>query len=317
MSRLPPRWLLRSLSMVALLAATAPTALAADALRVVEDASTVSVLDGQRLVFRYRYGDVPMKPYADFMASPGGVQILRDSPSDHKHHHGLMFALAADAIDFWSEKPQCGKQVSDTPPTLLDVPTSNGGRRAGFLQNLNWVGPGASGPAVVEQRAVAVIDAADLGATLVDWSSRLTPPEGKSSVPLSGAHFFGLGMRFVTSMDKDGRFFNAEDKDGPIVRGDERVTPVKWCAYTAKADGHPVTVALFDAATNARHPATIFTMYTPFAYLAATLNLWKEPMTLEADKPLDLHYGVALWDGAVDHATVEKLYQRWATADWK
>ena len=27
--------------------------------------------------------------------------------------------------------------------------------------------------------------------------------------------------------------------------------------------------------------------------------------------PLNLCYGVALWDGEVDKATVEKLYQRW------
>ena len=112
-------------------------------------------------------------------------------------------------------------------------------------------------------------------------------------------------------MDTGGRFFNADGKTGEVISGDQRLTPTKWCAYTAKADGKPVTVAIFDHPANLRYPAKFFTMTQPFAYLSATLNAAKEPITVKADKPLDLCYGVALWDGQVDRATVEKLYQRW------
>jgi Methane oxygenase PmoA len=118
-------------------------------------------------------------------------------------------------------------------------------------------------------------------------------------------------MRFIESMDSGGRFFNADDKLGEIVRGDERLTAVKWCAYTAKADGKPVTVAVFDHPENFRYPARMFTMTQHFAYLSATRNEWKEPITVKAGKPLDLRFGVAVWDGEVDKKTVEKLYQRW------
>ena len=77
---------------------------------------------------------------------------------------------------------------------------------------------------------------------------------------LSGIHYYGLGMRFLTSMDNGGRFFNADDKPGDVIGGDQRLTPTKWCAYTAKADGKPVTVAIFDHPANLRHPAKLFTM---------------------------------------------------------
>jgi hypothetical protein len=49
-----------------------------------------------------------------------------------------------------------------------------------------------------------------------------------------------------------------------------------------------------------------------FAYLAATLNLWKEPMTLTADKPLDLCYGIVLWDGQIDKEAIQKAYDAWS-----
>jgi hypothetical protein len=179
--------------------------------------------------------------------------------------------------------------------------------------------PASDKPLLHEDREVYVVNdlgALDadrhdaLGATLVEWRSTLESPPGKESIVLTGDHYFGLGMRFVQSMD-GGRFFNADDKPGEVVRGDERLTPVNWCAYTAKADGKPVTVAIFDHPNNPRYPATMFTMSKPFAYLSATRNEWKQPLKIEAAKPLTLQYAVAAWDGAVDKATVEKLYQRW------
>jgi len=147
----------------------------------------------------------------------------------------------------------------------------------------------------------------DFGATLVEWHSRLQTPPGKDTAVLTGGHYFGLGMRFLESMD-GGRFFNADDKQGEIVRGDERLTPVKWCAYTAKADGKPVTVAVFDHPDNLRHPAKIFTMTKPFAYLSATRNEWKEPIKVAAGKPLKFPLRRGRLGREVDKATVEKLY---------
>ncbi len=279
-------------------------------LRIAQDDSTVSVFDGDRLVLRYRYAGVPMKPYADQLFSPNGVQVLRDSPHDHKHHHGLMFALAVDGVNFWEEHvankgKEMHKGLSDVKATVHD-----GASRAGFVQKLDWVGPDSDKPLLIERREIDVLKAKDLGATLVEWRSSLRTPPGKKSITLTGSYYFGLGLRFVESMG-GGRFFNADDKPGRVVGGDRRLTPVKWCVYSAKADGKPVTVAVFDHTANLRHPAETYTMTKPFTYLSATLNLSKEPLVVKAGQPLELRYGVALWDGEADKATVEKLYQRW------
>ena len=52
-------------------------------------------------------------------------------------------------------------------------------------------------------------------------------------------------------------------------------------------------------------------MLDPFAYLSATLNLYKEPLEIVAGKPLELTYGVAVWDGEVSRERVEAMYDRW------
>ena len=283
----------------------------AAAMRIARDDASVTVSVGGKPVLVYRFGGVPMKPYVKELSTPAGVQVLRDSPHDHKHHHALMFAIGIDGVDFWSEHPKCGRQLNGFPRGLKST-VENGSARTEFTETLDWTAPGAEKPLAAERRTICVQRLTGTPATLLTSQTRLEPAEGRKSIKLGGSHYFGLGMRFVESMDKVGRFFCADNKEGTVVRGQERVTPTRWCAYTAPADGKPVTVAMFDDPKNPRYPAWFFTMPAHFAYISATLNLWKEPMTVEAGKPLVLRYGVALWDGVVKPADVEKLYKRWA-----
>jgi hypothetical protein len=234
------------------------------------------------------------------------VQVLRDSVKDHKHHHGLMFAVTAGGVNFWEEVKASGREVPQGDPKMRAA-TIDGVSRAGFTQSLDWLGPGDR-KLLEERRTVAALSGPAIQATLLTWHSRLHAPAGET-VALSGSHYFGLGVRFVESMDEAGRFFNSDGNEGVIVRGSERVTPARWCAYTSKVGDKAVTIAIFDHPSNLRR-AHFFTM-RPFAYLSATLNLWKEPMELAPGSDLDLRYGVALWDGEIRPDQVEKLYGQW------
>jgi hypothetical protein len=271
-------------------------------LRVQVDSSEITTLIGERLVLRYRYSDVPFKPYVRELFTPGGVNVLRDAPHDHLHHHGLMFALAADGVTFWAETPDAGKQLPHTN-TAVDVR----GDAAGFSALLPWVID--SRVILREHRQIDVLRPPDGDAvTLLTWRSQLIPD---GDVTLSGNHYFGLGMRFVASMDRVGKFCNATGQPGEVFRGDERLVRARWCVYTAAVDGKPVTVAMFDDSQNPRYPATWFTMREPFAYLSATMSLHTEPMTLVKGQTLDLRYGVAVWEGRVDNARIEKTCEYW------
>jgi hypothetical protein len=274
-----------------------------------QDDKTILVKSGERQILEYRCRESPNKPYVRQLFTPGGVQVLRDSPSDHKHHHALMFAVEADKIDFWGEQPNAGIEKSLAVESLKSNVRAGIGR-AGFLQRLNWIDPQTGKPLLQEVRRIETFAAPELEAALLSWHTALEPAAGKGTVTLDGHHYYGLGMRFVTSMDEEGEFLYSDKKDSESVRGSEKLTPARWCAYRSKAEGKPVTVAMFDSPKNPRHPNKFFTM-RPFAYMSATLNLWKEPMTLKAGEPLDLTYGVAVWDGHVEPAEIEKTYQWW------
>ena len=266
---------------------------------------------GDREVLEYRCLESPNKPYVRRLFTPSGVQILRDSPDDHKHHHALMFALSADKVDFWSEKKNNGIEKSLAVESLKSS-VRDGIAQAEFSQKLDWVDPQTDKSLLQELRRIEMFSAVELKATLLTWHATLEPAKGKETVTLDGSYYFGLGMRFVTSMDEEGEFATSDNKEGESIsiRRGEKLTPARWCAYRSKAEGKPVTAAIFDSPGNPRHPNKFFTM-RPFAYLAATLNLWKEPLTLKAGEPLVLTYGVAVWDGHIDSAEIENMYRRW------
>jgi hypothetical protein len=276
----------------------------ARAFEVAQDASNLTFSAGSLPVLSYRHSGYPFKPYVAQLCTPAGVAVLRDSPSDHKHHHGLMFAVEAAGVDFWGEFPgrACGQQRQQKLESSA----------TGLTQTLDWAG--TNGVSILhEERRIKLHAEPGLPATLVTWQTTLAAAPGQPTVTLGGHHYYGLGARFVNSLDKVAKFQNAAGAAGEIVRGDERLTAARWCAVTGPVDGKPITCALFDHPANPRHPNRMFTMAQPFAYLSATLNLWKAPFALKAGQPLRLCYGIALCDGAPAAAEIEKLYQLWLT----
>jgi len=256
---------------------------------------------------------VPFKPYVQQLFTPSGINILRDAPADHLHHHALMFAVAVGGVNFWEEQQSPGRQVHRhfTETRIgkhVDVPI------ACFTEQLNWLNPSSQELLLKESRIIEVCPLNDPKATLLNWQSTLAVPSGKESVTLTGSHYFGLGMRFLESMDAGGKFLNAAGKDGEVVRGDERLVRARWCVYTAEANGKPVMVATFGHPDNLRHPTLWFTMTKPFAYLSATMNLHRESLTVTSDKPLVLRYAVVLWDNRVENEQIENVYNWWVNS---
>ncbi|MCH7558444.1 MAG: PmoA family protein [Planctomycetes bacterium] len=304
----------KSITIILLLAvvflAVSDTTFAENAMRITTEENIISVHTGDSVLLRYHYRDVPFKPCVQQLFSPRGVNVLRDAPADHLHHHALMFAVAVDGVNFWEEQRSPGRQMHRCfTDTRIDK--HNGVPIAGFTEQLDWVNPRNEELLLKECRTIAVCPMNDFKATLLDWQSSFAVPSGKESATLSGSHYFGLGMRFLKSMDTGGQFRNAEGKSGDVVRGNERLVQARWCAYTAEANGKVVTVAMFGHPDNLRHPTPWFTMTKPFAYLSATLNLHKEPLAITSDKPLVLRYAVVVWDNRVENERIEQVYNWW------
>ena len=281
-------------------------------MRIATEDNMLSVRAGEEVLVIYHIDATASKPYVLELCTPSGENVLRDAPRDHVHHHGLMFAVSVEGTSFWVEREDSGRQIHRG---FIDTKiTEQGGRScASFIERVSWLGP-AGTELLREVRTIEVSVMKDRAVTFLVWQSRLEPPAGKDSVTLGGAHYYGLGMRFVEWMDGIGQSRNADDKAGKIFRGTEKLLRSKWCAYSAELDATPVTVAMFDHPENPRTPATWFVMSKPFAYLSATMALHDEPLNVTRDNPLVLRYAVALWDEHVETETINELYNCWSTS---
>lgn len=260
---------------------------------------SIPAITGSQEVVRFIASPEKHKPYVGLLTTPSGTNILRDNVADHLHHHGLMLAFNVEGTNFWEETPGCGIQR---------VVSSRSAQRS-VSQTIAWTEPTTGRVLLEERRSIAVLRSPDRRATLLGWESRLSAPGSAGSARVTGAHYHGLGMRFVEEMD-GGEFENAAADPGVVVRGEERLMAGRWCAYRAAVNGRDVTVAAFDHPENIRS-ATWFTMARPFGYLSATLRAQETPLTIEAGRPLVLRYAVAAWDGHATSEEIQRLYMGW------
>ncbi len=273
-------------------------------LTMLRDQEHVAIKQGQQLLLRYRYHGSSHKPYVKELSAPGLGNILRDAPADHLHHHGLMFAVRVNGVNFWEETPASGKEVHKT--LRLAISKNTGTEAAVLQEQLDW--QDKDGKSLLHEERVVTVYAERPGRPrLFTWQSSFTPSSGP--VPLSGTVYHGLAMLFLQVMDAGGEFRNSHDAAGVDATKGKQAS---WCAYTAEPTaGKPVTIAMFDSPANPRHPSRWYTMNKPFAYLSATLGLDKEPCKLDQGQRLTLTYGVAVFPGEVAKEVIEPVYKVW------
>lgn len=259
-----------------------------------------------RTLMRYRKAVGVPKAYVAELAPPSGRNVLRDSPADHKHHHGLMFAVGVDGVDYWAEFDDSGRQV-EAGDFQASAAADADAATATLAHTLNWVTPDGR-QQLIERRRVQVRYSEQIPqAVLLLWRSELRPAAGAESVQLWGREYFGLGIRFLAALDGGNDFRNSAGGRG--VENTDKAS-AEWCAYTAELDGKPVTIAVYDLPGNPRAPAKWFTMTQGFTYISATLGLAEEPLTVTAQQaPLLLQYGVVAFDGAASEAEIQAAHE--------
>lgn len=248
----------------------------------------------------YQFSPTQFKPYVRELYTVTGENLLRDSPSDHLHHHALMYAIKVNGINFWEEAPGAGVQrvVRTVPPRVTETSRSAAG--VVLKQQIAWVAsedaflPVTNLPALLlEQRTLTLwVDEAQQE-TCLEWHSQFKVGTKTNKVSLTGANYHGLGMRFPARLDPVASHLTAA---GEIDLSDNRqdVSAYPWAAVRFES-ATPATLAVFGAEENARGAPVFFSMRTPFAYLSATQGLDKEPLEYTSGDEFSLRYMVAAW----------------------
>jgi hypothetical protein len=271
-------------------------------------------------VLTYNFAPTQYKPYVSELYTPGGLNVLRDAPVDHHHHHGLMYGIKVNGINFWEEISGSGVQrVLETVTTSLKTNRLPG---AVIRQKLAWL-PAADAflpasktqPLLIEHRTLTVTVDPERGETALLWHAVFDVPGRTNEVILSGSSYHGLGMRFPAEFDPVAIHLSpGGNPDFTTERHVVDTHPWQAVLYPAGASsGKSATVAIFGSSSNTRGQPAFFSMRAPFSYLSATQALDKEPLVYRSGDRFELSYLIVANSGLLTIQQLRDLARRTST----
>lgn len=276
------------------------------------DRGTLEISYKGRKLLVYAYGTNQFKPYVRELYTLRGENVLRDAPPDHLHHHGLMYACYVNGINFWEERVSPGIErhmglvrhaVDDTGDKNLPA--------VSFTERIHWLAPtNTTDPLLVEQRTLRLAVDEKTGEVALRWSSEFNVGPGVGKVVIRGPNYNGLGMRLPESFNHVAKFQNAANE--PYVsKNSQNAIAARWTSVVGQMEGRELMLAMFGRPENARGDGFFFTMLDPFAYLAATQGLEKQPLEYGAGDHFNLSYLLTVYGEQKSPEFIAQRYDQW------
>jgi hypothetical protein len=272
---------------------------------------------GRRLLV-YAFATSQFKPYVRELYTLDGVNVLRDAPADHLHHHALMYAIKANDLNFWEEPKGAGHQKPLNQLTRDVKKDARGRTEASFSQTIHWITEDQAALAdttpvalLIEQRTITVSVDEPSQEVALHWLSDFEVGSGTPRVVLTGAPYHGLGLRFPAEFDRVAQRLNSENL-AYAEGGRDQVMPGKWAATAHTVGGRLYTIAMFQHPANAGKPR-FFSMVNPFTYMSATQGLDETPLEYKSGERFRVQHLVTVSPGRKTNESLDRRYQRWAT----
>jgi hypothetical protein len=268
-------------------------------------------------ILLYAYATNQFKPYVKSLYTLSGQNVLRDAPADHLHHHGLMYAIRINGINFWEEVGDPGHELASKILSQSRSTNAAGLPQASFTQLIHWVSHANSKTSdpyaralLTETRTITVTINEPRDEVAVDWKADFRV--GAAPAKLTGSFYNGLGLRLPQSFDNVSYHQNSEDLPYSVEQ-ERDVTAAHWSAVTGITENKAATIALFETPTN-KGETRFYTMLKPFAYLSVTQNLDQKPLEYRAHDKFTIRYLLTLSTGSRDAAFLNARYLEWLRA---
>ncbi len=188
---------------------------------------------GRKLLV-YAFATNQFKPYVRELYTLRGENVTRDAPPDHLHHHGLMYAVWVNGINFWEEKGAPGVEKHIEMPLQFAMLDPKGVPTAQFTEIIHWLAPTnrtatdtLAAALLIEQRTITVTVDEKNQEVALRWDSQFEVGPNAGKVTLSGPNYDGLGVRLPESFNHVARFQNSAGLryNGPHT---QNVIPARW-----------------------------------------------------------------------------------------
>lgn len=275
-----------------------------------------------RKVLDYAFATNQFKPYVRELRTLDGVDLLRDAPSDHLHHHGLMYAIRINGVNFWEEvgKPGHERHAGFLSQGVRSEP--GGAQAASFTELIHWVpepdavGPVSDAVAFLIERRTLTLRADEARRELsLEWRGEFEVGGRTNLVRIHGSEYNGLGFRAPEPWDRLAVHIHS-GKVPYSKHGNPEAVPARWGAVSHAWDGHMGQIAMGAAAGMDGTPH-VFAMTQPFTYLALTQGLDKAPLEYRAGDRFVVSYLVLINSQPRAIEDLEARYQAWSKAGTK
>jgi hypothetical protein len=271
---------------------------------------------GQKLLV-YAFATNQFKPYVKEIYNLRGENVTRDSPPDHLHHHGLMYAVYVNGINFWEERGAPGVERHIGMAKQAMGIDADGMPNAYFHEIIHWLAPTNLSPPdtkaaalLIEVRTVTVTVDEKSQEVALRWDSKFEVGSNAGKVTLSGPNYDGLGMRLPESFNHVAKFQNAASQ--PYTGNNtQNVIPARWTSVAGQMDGRAVMLVMFGRTDNERGDGNFFTMLDPFAYLSVTQGLDKKPLEYSAGDKFSLSYLLTVYSEEKSPEFIKQRCERW------
>jgi len=276
-------------------------------------------IDGQPFTDFY-FGARTTKPFLHPLRTAGGKIVTRVWPmeekegeaKDHVHHQGLWFTHGdVNGTDFWANDPS-QKSPKKGLVVLEKLGRISSGRKSGSI-SATFLWKDSAGKALLRESRTMTFHS-DPKLRIVDFDVTFTGIEtAKFGDTKEG--FFALRLTAPLDGKHTGRMVNAEGKVGEKQVWGKRSA---WVDYVGQLEGETVGVAIFDHASNPKHP----TYWHSRDYGLFAANQFGEhdfhadktrdgSMTLEPGKSWRFRYRVVIHPGDTESAGIAWLYSSW------
>ncbi len=266
----------------------------------------------------YVFATNQFKPYVRELYTLRGENVLRDAPADHLHHHGLMYAIRMNGVNFWEETGAPGIENSVRLVSHKVGKGQGGLPEASFTQLIHWVAftnrhaaDSAAAALLIENRTLTLTVDEKNEEVALRWDAAFEVGKNVPRLEEFGSQYNGLGMRLPQSLDRTVLFQNSEN--APYTGADSRnLIPAKWTSVSGPVDGKEVMLVLFGHPKNDRGDGNFYSLRAPvFAYLSTTQRLDKEPLIYTAGQKYRLRYLLTVYTAGKSREFIERRSESW------
>lgn len=293
-------------------------------LHIENDAASaqLTISFNHRPVLVYAYSARQYKPYIKALFDLSGYNVLLDAPADHLHHHGIMYAVMVNGVNYWQERQETGTERSIRIEGQQVGINERGLPYASFIDVIEWLDPAGRGtpegeqPFLQERRTISVTVDEPNKEVAVQWSADFAVGTHTKSIVLTGDPYNGLGLRLSKDFDSRVTHRNSE-KTLDSREGDPNISKARWTAASINLAAQASMVAVFGDLGNHLGDPVYFLMYKPFAYISATQALDKNKLEYPAGARYRLNFLVTVYPQVKGSEFLQKRAQDWERAGFQ